>query len=236
MLGAHDLHVLFAPGASVEMAALVTDLPICYCSDTSVGQLYGYYPGSQGYSPLSLVESHAIEQMAISRSAAQVYPSDYAAGFAERRYGARNVRNARIGANLEADPLPEHLEWTSDVPLRVLFVGLDWERKGRGDCRQNPGQARGRWGIRGANGDRVPTARSTALDAGVPLPRQKRLRRSRRLPQSLSGKSPLLPADAGRMLWHRVFVKLRPLDFLLSPPTRAGSARLWYQARVTCCR
>ena len=125
-----EVDLLFAPAASVELLGVRSSLPTCYASDVSFGQLYGYYPTAHGYSAASLAESHAIEQYAIDHSMLQLYPSAWAADFAATRYGAQHAHVVPMGAAFDTPPSRAQAQHDFEGPLEVLFVGVDWARKG----------------------------------------------------------------------------------------------------------
>ena len=122
--------VIFAPVASVEIAYLKTEIPICYLSDTSFAQINGYYRVFSNLSKRSERESNAIEQAAIDKSAVVIYSSRWAASFAESYYHAKNTTVIKFGANLENVPPQSVIKKNYDSAIRILFMGTDWVRKG----------------------------------------------------------------------------------------------------------
>lgn len=125
--------VIFAPAAAIEIAELSAGIPVVYSSDTTYALLAGSYPGYAPPTPARFEEGNALEQSAISRAAALVYPSEWAARSALDDYGASPdaVHVFPYGANLTAPPSAERVR-TEPQPggCRLLFIGRDWERKG----------------------------------------------------------------------------------------------------------
>lgn len=125
--------VLFAPAGSALVAELETDLPIAYSSDVTFAQMVDYYPEFTGLSARSIREADALERAAIARSRWLLYPTPWAANAARAIYGAsaERVHVLPYGANLEEPP--ERRDALRERPtdrIRLLFVGVDWRRKG----------------------------------------------------------------------------------------------------------
>jgi glycosyltransferase involved in cell wall biosynthesis len=121
---------LFAPAASVEIAYLKTDIPICYFSDTSFNQIMNYYNTFSHFTPNAIKESNEIEQKAINNSSFQIYSSDWAADHAKSYYKANNASVIKFGANIDNAPERKELVKSYDSTINLLFLGLEWVRKG----------------------------------------------------------------------------------------------------------
>jgi len=125
--------ILFAPAASIEIAHLKTNLPIIYFSDITWADIVDYYPQYSSLSSFARAEGEHIEAAAIRRAAAAVYPSEWAMNGACNHYGASPEKTFKVsfGANLAQVPSREDaLYHPLDGPVRLLTVGVDWERKG----------------------------------------------------------------------------------------------------------
>jgi len=124
--------VIFAPAASVELFHLKTDLPVIYLSDATSHLLEGYYPDFTAMPATKKRALERFEQHAIQRADALIYPSHWAAQSAIEHYGAspEKVHVLPFGPNF--DDLPASGVSSSERigPLRILFVGRDWTRKG----------------------------------------------------------------------------------------------------------
>lgn len=124
---------LFAPYASAEIAHVETNAPIVYYSDATFRIMCDYYPAFSGLSPRSRRAGDELERRAVERATAAVFASDWAATSAIRDYGAtpEKVFVVPMSANFVDAPSVESLrfERASDH-VRLLFVGVDWERKG----------------------------------------------------------------------------------------------------------
>jgi glycosyltransferase involved in cell wall biosynthesis len=132
----HGVDVIFAPFASTEIARLDTDTPIVYASDTTFALMCGYYPGFTGLAPRNARDGDEIERAALSRASIFTAPSNWAAESARRDYGVPpdRIRIVPYGANLEPPPAAQvstaRQAVLADDRCRLLFIGVDWERKG----------------------------------------------------------------------------------------------------------
>ena len=125
--------VIFAPAASTEIAMLRTKIPICYLSDTSFNQIKDYYTRFSNLVSFSVYESNIIEKKAIGRSKTLVYSSDWASGHVIDFYKAPEdkVHIVPFGANIDTEPSAEEIkEKFNYKEFKLLFLGVDWERKG----------------------------------------------------------------------------------------------------------
>ena len=127
------LDVLLAPVGSPVVSHLQSDLPVIYSSDATVRLMRGYYPSFSGLSARAVREAEALEAAAIARADLLVYPTAWAARSAIADYGADpgRVHVVPYGANMDA--LPDRARAVApraEGPLRLLFVGVDWARKG----------------------------------------------------------------------------------------------------------
>jgi glycosyltransferase involved in cell wall biosynthesis len=128
-----DVDWLFAPYASAELANLETTKPILYYSDTTFRSICDYYPNFSGLSDWSRRAGDDLERRAITRSAVACFASEWAASSAIRDYGtpAEKVHVLPMSANLIEPPTRESLRFNKvDGPVRLLFTGVDWQRKG----------------------------------------------------------------------------------------------------------
>lgn len=127
--------VLFAPFASVEIAALRTSLPIVYHTDMTWADAVDYYTIYTSLFPFARAEGERIQQAALDKASASVFPSAWAARTAVDHYGIDPARVSVVpyGANFEPHTLPaaeQALAHTLDHGLHLLWIGVSWERKG----------------------------------------------------------------------------------------------------------
>lgn len=121
--------VIFNPIQSEAMFGLETQKPIVYFSDATFHAMVDYYwfniPEKEKQ------ERELIEKTAIQKATALVYPCQWAADSAIRDYGQSKskIKIARFGPNFDIDSIKPH-EFSFDGHLDILFVGVDWDRKG----------------------------------------------------------------------------------------------------------
>ncbi len=124
--------ILFSPAGSVLLAGLGPDVPVVYSSDATVDLMKDYYPKFAKLSRWALRQAEELERRAIERADLIVYPTAWAAASALSHYGAEpaKVHVVPYGANLEAPEREATLAERPDGPLKLLFIGVNWERKG----------------------------------------------------------------------------------------------------------
>ncbi|ACL60716.1 glycosyltransferase family 4 protein [Methylobacterium nodulans] len=123
--------VVFGLAASTQLAGLAADCPVVHCSDATFRLMCDYYPDwFAGLSPRSRRNGEAMERRAILGADLSLFPSDWAAASAVRDYGAAPARVHAVpfGANLATRPSAD--PFRRDGTCRLLFVGVDWTRKG----------------------------------------------------------------------------------------------------------
>jgi glycosyltransferase involved in cell wall biosynthesis len=122
--------VVFAV-ALTEMAYLLgDDLPLVYVTDAIIPDLVEYYEMFERISPTAKRKAARAERLAFAQAALLHFPTRWASRSAVEKQGVPEERVVEIawGANIpfEARP-PRRLD---GGPLRLLFVGTHWERKG----------------------------------------------------------------------------------------------------------
>jgi glycosyltransferase involved in cell wall biosynthesis len=124
---------VFAVAASTELAFLETDLPIFYTADATFANMLGYYPYYSRLTERSQREGHEIQQRALHKCAKLFFPSEWAAASASNVYRTpeKNISVVPYGANLKDIPaIHTPPELISEKIVKLLFVGVEWERKG----------------------------------------------------------------------------------------------------------
>jgi glycosyltransferase involved in cell wall biosynthesis len=130
-----NFDVIFAPNASIEIAFLKTELPIVYTSDLTWANINEYYPGCSFMVPAAFREGERVEAAALSKASILVYSSEWSARSAIERYGipSHRVHVIPFGANFNPDCIPpreQALAHRIDGPVQLLWIGVDWSRKG----------------------------------------------------------------------------------------------------------
>ena len=132
-LGRRHCDVLFVPVGSASIAHLHTGTPIVYFSDTTFRLIRDYYPEWRRILPSHIRMAEELERLAIKKAKRLVYASSWAALSAIRDYGAEptKVHVAPMGANVGLPPSAEEVRRPPATDrCRLLFVGVNWERKG----------------------------------------------------------------------------------------------------------
>lgn len=130
-----EVDFVLSPG-TIPIARVRTDKPIVCWADATFDSMVDFYPGFEGLAPEALRVGHMQESMALGNVTAAVYSSEWAAQSAVRDYGAdpSKVHVVPFGANVVDEPAPSEvaawIEERSARPLELLFIAVDWERKG----------------------------------------------------------------------------------------------------------
>lgn len=125
--------VVFGPAASAQLAYLATDVPVVYLSDTTFALVEDQYRGFSSLTARAAAEGRRLDRLAISRAAALIYSSRWAARSAIADAGADGDRVQVIpfGANLDQAPPEAVVKDRRAGPVcRLLFLAAEWERKG----------------------------------------------------------------------------------------------------------
>jgi len=123
-----------APAASTELGFLKTSLPVIYVADTTFELLSSYdYHEFKKVSWFSKIEGNILEKHALKKSAMVMYSSMWAAESAVNDYHIPwdKVFITPFGANI--DKIPERsiiYQKLDNKQLTILFLGVEWERKG----------------------------------------------------------------------------------------------------------
>lgn len=125
--------VLVACAASTEIAFLETDVPIVGIADITGHLAHEYY--EQFSNIINAGALLDIDGKFIHRCDAVLYSSEWAARSARQDYGVVHglMEAVPFGANIDASDIPPletiTLKQLTDT-CRLLFLGVDWERKG----------------------------------------------------------------------------------------------------------
>lgn len=132
-LAKHPFDVIVAPNGATEIAFLQTSIPIILVEDAHFAVLHEYHQHFSNLLNRSQREAELLQERAIKRARLLLYPTEWAARSAVEYYHARHERVFVVpfGANLEHAPPREIIERkTRSERCRLLFVGVNWHRKG----------------------------------------------------------------------------------------------------------
>lgn len=132
-INGENYDLIFAPAASSEIAYLETKIPIIYLSDTTFALMVDYYEGFSNISERSRREADIIEAKALTKANRVIFPTNWAANSAVRDYGLSREKISVIPYGANIDEAPDRRMVVSrriSTPLRLLFLGVSWSRKG----------------------------------------------------------------------------------------------------------
>jgi glycosyltransferase involved in cell wall biosynthesis len=134
-IAATDADIVFSPG-SIPISLLDCAQPIVFWTDASFAAMLGFYPEYRNLSPASVREGNQMEQSALDRSRLAIYSSDWAAETASAAYRVDpgKIRVVPFGANIDIDhgldDVRGFVRHRGRDTCRLLFAGVDWQRKG----------------------------------------------------------------------------------------------------------
>ncbi|MEO6741505.1 MAG: glycosyltransferase family 4 protein, partial [Chthoniobacteraceae bacterium] len=132
-----DYDVIFSPGTEpITYLSANIKKPVVFWTDAPFGAMLDYYPWYTGLSERLISEGLASDTEALRRATLGIYSSDWAVRMAKEKHGASPSQLAVVpfGSNLkswvEAPEVDALVTQRLTHPWRILFVGVDWERKG----------------------------------------------------------------------------------------------------------
>lgn len=127
-----EYDLLIAPASNQRFAYSNTTTPIICIIDATIKNLYGYYKEYSNLPKFNYEQALEIDRLAYNKAAFIYCASDWAADSVIKDFdiSPSKVIVQPFGANLIHEPSPESLTWTRTDTCRLLFLGVDWERKG----------------------------------------------------------------------------------------------------------
>jgi glycosyltransferase involved in cell wall biosynthesis len=127
--------LVFSPG-TLPVAHLRPGRPVAIWADATFASLLRSYPDVGRFAQRTVRQGMDLDRRALARASVAFYASDWAAQSAIDDHGADpdRVEVVPFGANLRIDhdreTVEELVRSRSTATWRLLFVGVDWERKG----------------------------------------------------------------------------------------------------------
>jgi glycosyltransferase involved in cell wall biosynthesis len=127
--------LVFSPG-TIPIAYLAPGRPVALWADATFGAIAGFYPEFRSLSKRALRTGAMLEARALERASVAFYASEWAAKSAVEDHGADpgKVEVVPFGANLPIaharDDVRAMIHARPRDRCRLLFVGVDWARKG----------------------------------------------------------------------------------------------------------
>jgi glycosyltransferase involved in cell wall biosynthesis len=126
--------IVIGAGEPQLAAFLRTSIPIIYIADTTFARMVNYYPWHTGLCATAINQGNDIERRMIRKSFRILYSSQWATDSAVSFYEAdrSKVLIAGFGPCLKQVPDQKSLleEARAKGTCELLFIGMDWERKG----------------------------------------------------------------------------------------------------------
>jgi glycosyltransferase involved in cell wall biosynthesis len=130
-LAAVQPDIVVSIGAPHKVVDIHRKWPVIHVTDAMFASVIEHYPKYQLLNARSRQIGNALQARLITRASKILLCSEWAAMSAAAHYGvpAETFRVAPMGANLDEDPGSTE-QRPATGPLRLLFVGYDWARKG----------------------------------------------------------------------------------------------------------
>lgn len=125
--------VIVAVASEAAIAYLDTNIPIILVGDATFAQMFDYLPYYSNISQRSVRETIAVENMAIKKSSALVFSSEWAAQSAIEDCHAEKeqVYIVPFGVNFDIIPSVRVAQARKKSEhCKLLFMATDWQRKG----------------------------------------------------------------------------------------------------------
>ena len=124
--------VLFVSASSQMIAYLETNIPIIYMTDATFRQLQGYYPSFSNLAAYNIRQGIELDKTAFQKTAHCMLASEWNKDSAVNDYGidANKISVIPCGANLDKVPAMTDLNLNASGQCRLLFLGVEWDRKG----------------------------------------------------------------------------------------------------------
>jgi len=127
--------IVFSPG-TIPIAYLECDQPIVFWVDATFAGMIDFYPGFSNLCKETVRNGNAMEQSALDRCTLAIYSSNWAAQTAIQNYQVdqSKVKVVPFGANIKCDrtldDIKDIVESRPSNKCKLLFLGVDWARKG----------------------------------------------------------------------------------------------------------
>ncbi len=124
--------VLFVSASSQMIAYVETTIPIIYMTDATFQQLQGYYPSFSNLTDYNIRQGIELDKKAFQKASHCMLASEWNRNSALIDYGINQEKISVVpcGANLNKIPLVLELNREASGQCRLLFLGVEWDRKG----------------------------------------------------------------------------------------------------------
>ncbi|MEO0769723.1 MAG: glycosyltransferase family 4 protein [Cyanobacteria bacterium J06649_4] len=131
-----EADILLCPENAIPLAKVKPSIPMVLWTDTTLGSLIDFYPYLSNLCEETRRNLLNMEQRVVDRCALVILNSQWAADQAQELYGVppQKIKIIPRGSSqtqaLSKQAFETALEGRKQGPYRLLFVGVDWERKG----------------------------------------------------------------------------------------------------------
>jgi glycosyltransferase involved in cell wall biosynthesis len=128
--------IIFSGTCVNPIAYLECSQPIAFWSDATFANLVDFYPEFTNLCQESIKHGHLMENLGLQKSQLAIYSSEWAAQTAIDYYQAdpNKVKvvpfGANVDSNLNIDEIKDLIASRPTNQCKLLFMGLDWFRKG----------------------------------------------------------------------------------------------------------
>ncbi len=124
--------LLFVPASSQLIAYAKTNIPIIYMTDATFQQILGYYSYFSNLAGYNVRQGIRLDKKAFEKTAHCMLASEWNKDSAVNDYGidANKISVIPCGANLDTIPSIADLNLNASGQCRLLFLGVEWDRKG----------------------------------------------------------------------------------------------------------
>lgn len=134
-LNLEQYDLIFSP-STLPITYLDTKVPIIAFTDATFNSMVNYYDGFKNLSKLCIQEGNEHEKLALDKCNKIIYSSEWAKKSAVEYYGIDEDKisvinfGANIKSNYDLNTIEKIIENKINNNLELLFIGVDWERKG----------------------------------------------------------------------------------------------------------
>ncbi|MEL6940796.1 MAG: glycosyltransferase family 4 protein [Cyanobacteria bacterium J06598_1] len=135
-LAQSDADILLCPENAIPLAQVKADRPMVLWTDTTLGSLIDFYPYLSNLCGETRRNLLRMEQQVVDRCSLIIVNSQWAADQANELYGVPPAkikvipRGSSQTKSLSDEAFEQALKHRESGPCQLLFVGVDWERKG----------------------------------------------------------------------------------------------------------
>ena len=124
--------ILYVPAAPQLIAFCKTEIPIIYMTDATFFQLQGYYHSYRDVATYNIRQGVSLDKQAFMQATHNMTASEWTQQSAIQDYGISEskITVAPLGPNLDRIPAIDEIRKEKSRICRLLFLGVEWERKG----------------------------------------------------------------------------------------------------------